>query len=374
MSALPDMLIMKEELTYRTNVKDIISKLEAAISCKNLSCIKLYLQQGETLHVEWGSELFSKAVETTERLEEIQRHIEQAEETKIQEDLELAVQMCIEFDYTNEEVERVTQLRDTIIMFNKETALALNICDLDALQRQLQIAKVMGLQSNPLVGEIKQILFESSELLQRHFQYMFALQLGDIAMITDRHIGFLDAKLMSNKALYDWKKYRGLKDPTAWASSKWTRRSERAAGFYRHTKEKLHESLTKLNTKLNEKALECFTSIRIVMGDMIASNPMIEAKDLLVKVYKNPKLIEEVYLQLMKQLTGNSNPSSVTKGWRLFAMCLRTFTSQKLEDFIFVFIRQNSINSLPLLRLLFYSIVAQQPKKPNLEYVQSLFE
>jgi len=373
LSALHELAIVKEELIYRTNVKDVIAKLEAAIEDKQLSSIKLYLQQGETLHIEWSPELNAKASETRDRLELIHAQIAFAEENKIQAELERAVEMCTEFNYYNEEVERVTQLRDAIIMFNKETALALNVCEFEMLNRQLRIAKTMGIQENPLINDIKVILFECDELMQRHIQHMVALELGDIALIIDRNIAFCDARLMPNKALYDWKAYPGFKDPTAWASSKWTRRAERAAGFFKFSKEKIHESLTKLDSKLNEKAIECNTSIRVVMGDKIASNPMLEAKSLLIKVYKFPKLKEEVLLQLMKQLTKNPSPTSVAKGWKLFALLLRTFTSRALEERIFVFLRENCPSSISMLRLLFYSIVAQASKKPSQEFVDSEF-
>lgn len=371
------MAIIKEELIYRTNVKDVVAKLEAAIADKNLSSIKLYLQQGEVLQIEWNSELYSNANDTKARLEDIHRQIEVAEESKRQDDLEKAVEMCVEFDYFNEEVDRITQLKDAIITFNKETALALNVCELDDLKRQLQLAKAMGIHGNPLVNEIKEILFECDEVMQRHIQYMVAMELGDIALIVDRQITYYDARLMANKDLYDWRKHPDLKDPTVWASSRWTRREKRAAGFYKHSKDKIHESITKLkDTKLNAKALECNTSIRVVMGDKVASNLMLEAQELLIKALKNPELKVEVYLQLMKQLSENSNPASVKKGWQLFALCLRTFTVQSLEKMIFVFIRQNSRDSTLLLRILFSSVVlvSSRNKKPTLEYVETQFK
>lgn len=368
------MLVIRQEVAAHLNAKDVTVELETAIAEKNLSKIKLLLQQRQILQLTCTLDLLSRAVVAEERLEAIHRQLELAEESKQEDALNLAVAMCADYDFFSEEVERVIQLKNSIVDYNKEAALALNICDLDSMRRVLQAAKAMGLHNNPYVSEIKRILFENSDLLQRHIQHMSALQLGDIALIIDRQIAFLDIKLMANRVLHDWKNYPDLKDPTAWASSKWTRRAERAAGFYRHTKDKPHECFTKLTGRLNQLALECFASIRIVMGDVIASNPMVEAEALLLKVYKYPELKEEVYLQLMKQLSGNSNPASITKGWKLFALCLRTFSSQKLEHAIFVFIRQNSISAPRLLRLLFYSIVAIRPKKPTLEYVTGTFE
>jgi hypothetical protein len=367
--------VIKEELIYRTNVKDIIAKLEAAILAKSLSSIKLYLQQGETLQIVWDSGLLQTAKTTQDRLEEIHKQMELAEESKVQADLEKAVEMCLSFEYFNEEVDKITQLKETVVLFNQEAALALNVCEMSMLKRQMHLAKTLGLSSNPLVSDIKTMLFEFNELTQRHVQYMVAMELGDIALIIDRQILLFDSRMATNKDKFDWKKYSGLKDPTAWAASKWTRRTERAAGFYKHTRDHIHESLTKLsNPKLNVKALECFTSIRVVMGDKIASNSMQEAKDLLVKVRKNPELKEEVYIQLMKQLTDNADPAKISKGWRLFALCLKNFTSRVLEDMIFSFIRNRSGNSSELLRLLFYSEIYRQSKKPSLEYVQEQFK
>lgn len=47
----------------------------------------------------------------------------------------------------------------------------------------------------------------------------------------------------------------------------------------------------------------------------------------------------ELYVQLMKQLSENSNESSVQKGWELMALCLSTFAPpENIQNFVAMFI------------------------------------
>lgn len=366
--------VYRDELISHSN-DNIDSMLETAVRIKRLDSIKHYLKARETMQLE-KTELSTNAVETMGRLEIIHKQIQQAVASMREADLDKAVAMCEDYNYTCEEAERVAQLRDSIVEFNRETSLALNICDLDMLKRQLQRATVLGIVENPLVNELKMILFDCDEILQLHIQHMRALELGDISLIVERQIAFYNLKLMANTAVYDWRKFHRLKDPTVWASTKWIRKESRAAGFYKHSMEKIHESMTKLSTsKLNAKAVECNSSIRTVMGDKIASNPMLEAKALLVAVWKNPELKEEVYCQLMKQLTDNVSPISTLRGWQLFSLCLKVFSSQPLEQMLFVFIREHCPASDILLKLLIYGIVTvTRTKKPTLKFVEEQFK
>jgi hypothetical protein len=364
-----------DELTYRTNAQEILTKLEAASAAKDLASMKMYVQQGEALYLKWRPEFMQRVSETVDILEEIHSHIKTARSTKLQEDLEFASTKCRDFQFSGEEVDVVAQLEEAVQRFNKETAVALNICDLEALKHQLQVARELGIPDSPLLEDIKVILFECDEAQQKHIQLITAMELGDIDLIIKRQVALYDCKLAENRDSLDWKRIPGLKSPIQWAASKWIGKAELRAGFYKHTRGRIHESLTELSSsKLNSEATGCFRCILTVMGDRIASNPMFEARELLVKVHKNPCLREEVLVQLMKQLSDNPNLSSVSRGWKLFALFLRTFPTGRLEAIIFAFIRHNCMDSEALVSLMLSSVLILPTKKPSIDYVNAMFE
>lgn len=375
LSSLREVAVINEELGYRINSKEITEQPATAVATKSFSGMKLYVQKCVALHIQGKTELLDEARKTLIHLEDVHFQIRHAIETKRQEDLEKAVEMCRLSQYSGNEVDRVVQLKDEVEFFNKEAAVALNVCDLNDLKRQLHLAKTLGLTENPLVNEIKLILFECDDIQQKRIQYMAAMELADIALIIDRQVAYYDCKLGASRDLLNWRRSPGLKSPSQWVASKWTGKAELKATFYRHSRSCIHESMTELKSdKLNKKALECFRSILTVMGDRIASNPMFEAKELLLKAYKYPSLKEEILLQLMKQLSNNPDPTSISKGWRLLALCLRTFRPGRLEDILFVFIKANCGNSDALAKLMYYSIMTSTNKKPTLAYVEALFK
>jgi len=63
------------------------------------------------------------------------------------------------------------------------------------------------------------------------------------------------------------------------------------------------------------------------------------AQDLLEQCLAAPELRNEVYCQIIKQLTENPSPQSVTKGWQLMRCCLQTFPpSEEFANYLEMFL------------------------------------
>jgi len=57
---------------------------------------------------------------------------------------------------------------------------------------------------------------------------------------------------------------------------------------------------------------------------------------------------DEVYCQLIKQLSDNPDPHSVRKGWTLMAFCLQTFPpTDNFVNFLEMFLQQKGSNCQP---------------------------
>ena len=74
------------------------------------------------------------------------------------------------------------------------------------------------------------------------------------------------------------------------------------------------------------------------MGDRQYSYPVILAHELITAGIENVELRDELYCQMMKQLSKNPNDASKRRGWNLMALALSSFPpSDELENFLELF-------------------------------------
>jgi len=75
------------------------------------------------------------------------------------------------------------------------------------------------------------------------------------------------------------------------------------------------------------------------MGDKHMPFPAMLAQDVLRKGFETPMIRDEIFLQIIKQLTGNPRPESIAKGWQMMCMCVSTFPpSKRFENFLLHYI------------------------------------
>ena len=100
------------------------------------------------------------------------------------------------------------------------------------------------------------------------------------------------------------------------------------------------KSLLECDSPTNKIALQIHKSILGYMGDKQMQFQPTLAADVLQKgldVKNNVR--DEIYLQIMKQLTGNPTPDSIARGWQLVCMIVATFPpSADLENYVINFL------------------------------------
>ena len=90
--------------------------------------------------------------------------------------------------------------------------------------------------------------------------------------------------------------------------------------------------------ELERKATAMFQSILGYMGDRKMQFPEMLASEVLSEGLENPELVDEIYIQVMKQCTRNTT-RSLRRGWQMLGFCCRTFPpSQDLLPYVDVFI------------------------------------
>jgi len=85
------------------------------------------------------------------------------------------------------------------------------------------------------------------------------------------------------------------------------------------------KSVLELDKDLSKMAVRIHKNILGYMGDKTMSFPATLAQDILQKGLEVPELVDEIYMQIMKQLSNNPKPESIARGWQLMCMCVGTF-------------------------------------------------
>ncbi len=98
-------------------------------------------------------------------------------------------------------------------------------------------------------------------------------------------------------------------------------------------------SLLELEKALVKDALIIRKSLMGYMGDRQMAFPETLAQNVLDKGMDKPKLRDEIYAQIMKQLTHNPKHESMAKGWQMMCMCCGTFLpSVDFENYLLNFV------------------------------------
>merc|ERR1712176_773453 len=175
-----------------------------------------------------------------------------------------------------------------------------------------------------------------------------------------------------------------LKEAVDWANEKLFGRDKlrnNMMQFY-DGKDEIHSNLTTIDTKKWKKeAKDLFKQIQIYMNDRENKNKNMShdqiALEVICKGHKTKEFRNEIYCQLIKQLTNNPKTQSLNRGWNLLNICLYVFPpSRELENYLEVFIRnqprERKERSLVALQSILYSVNAGMKKTPTLKDMQDI--
>mmetsp|Transcript_42341 Transcript_42341/g.67881 ORF Transcript_42341/g.67881 Transcript_42341/m.67881 type:complete len:1247 (-) Transcript_42341:4136-7876(-) len=98
-----------------------------------------------------------------------------------------------------------------------------------------------------------------------------------------------------------------------------------------------------------KQAVNMAKNIRVFMGERKGSTPE-EAAALVIEFGHNQEkaCIDEIYLQILKQLRSNPEPESLAKGYELLLLVMSILSpTEDVERFTIMFLRQNAPNDIP---------------------------
>ena len=150
-------------------------------------------------------------------------------------------------------------------------------------------------------------------------------------------------------AEFGLKNYANVKPPRLFAKCHGVRKPGLERNMLLHTRRPLHTCLTRMDDpRARRAALHLFKNVLGYCGDRPGTGmyPAMLAREILDTGTDMPELRDEIYVQIMKQLTDNPRePLSAVaskRGWNLMALCLSTFPpSDQLENYLESFLREN---------------------------------
>jgi myosin heavy subunit len=141
------------------------------------------------------------------------------------------------------------------------------------------------------------------------------------------------------QARFELKHFSGLRSADDFAKGILLQKQKVKDHFLMFQKDVINRSLTEMSKELTKVALQLHKDLLGYMGDKQMPFPAMLAQDVLQKGYAVPGLRDEIYIQLIKQLTNNPRAESVAKGWQMLCMCVATFApSPDFENFLMHYI------------------------------------
>jgi len=203
------------------------------------------------------------------------------------------------------------------------------------------------------VQEVRDLLDLSQETFVKK-QLQAAVKLNDEERKVRRMIKLkqivLDQAAQSDPKMFDFKSYGKLYSPTTWADFKFVcfNREELGRTMLKWSKTPIHQTLLNIEQDtdqagkpLGKKAIKLFKNILGYMGDKKAQYPDQLMSELVnACLTESPRLRDEMYMQLMKQLTLNPDSESKRKGWQLMLIMLDCFApTGEFENHVEFFLR-----------------------------------
>ena len=239
-------------------------------------------------------------------------------------------------------------------------AVALNTLELDDLHAAAAMAaQVHG--PTPLPGaslsvdEVLALLAVPHEKLMGE-QLRAAVRLGDVTRRDRLQMELKDLFFERSGAMFDLGKFPRLRSAEDFAkvkkvglmraaSSKGLKlKQQRREAFLHHQSKPIMTSLTQLDRGSREEAVNAFKNILGFCQDATYQYPMMLVQELISQCLAGgADLQTEVYIQLMKQLSGNPSPTSTHLAWQLLTLCLQCFPPDSaVEHFVERFLRTHT--------------------------------
>eukprot|EP00485_Elphidium_margaritaceum_P007561 CAMPEP_0202691960 /NCGR_PEP_ID=MMETSP1385-20130828/6494_1 /ASSEMBLY_ACC=CAM_ASM_000861 /TAXON_ID=933848 /ORGANISM="Elphidium margaritaceum" /LENGTH=1474 /DNA_ID=CAMNT_0049347425 /DNA_START=27 /DNA_END=4451 /DNA_ORIENTATION=+ len=307
--------------------------------------------------------------------------LEQAIAEKDLDKLERVCAIIEREQYETEKCKLALRMRDRIHVINRESEQAVVTLDTSHMEACLFAATELD-YTNDYIDYFRWMFDtlgkDSEKFVQEQMRQ--AVKMGDLKRQLRLNIKLKDLVFDKLHQSFAIQNCPVLKEDHDWAAEKLFGRDKLRQNMMTWTADEIHSHLTTtLDKKHKKEGRELFKSIQIYMGDRENKHKTQEelGLDIVIRGHQQKEFGDEIYCQLIKQLTNNNRPQSVNRGWNLLNLCLYVFSpSRELENYLEVFIRnqpqERKERSLTALQSILYSASGGMKKTPTLKDMQDI--
>lgn len=318
----------EELLVTLRKQKDIMDGLKAGLADKSVSELARYLAMAEENDMT-DSDTYAECKELKAKMDDVMERLEQikADGGDTSDVLAEAAAMGLDVAMQAEQEEVLKLLQGAID--SRDVGLLKNIVDR---------GKKCKLGSNKLFQEARDLYNELDAENQAREQELDDAERGsdeeeeeEVAADMEEYMSYGDMPLDKSEFEDDdwrWTKYKGMRSATDFCKGVLMGKGKVKQTMTRFVKKVMPNPLTRIkgeNKDLVLRAVELFKSIQGFMGDRHYSFPDSLVAELLFECTNVVALRDEVYAQVMKQLSYNPGTQSVLKGWMLLCLLSETF-------------------------------------------------
>jgi hypothetical protein len=333
----PEIRAAHDQVNTRAKKADVQAKLDEASVVFDADTLAFELEKANALQMEvdWYTDLYYKIVDAQNMLADGIQSVEQAK-------LDEAVAFAESFAYNLSDYEQGRQLRDTLVAYSAELAETLKVLESrEQMDELFQRCKSIGMHTAPL-DELGNLLALNEEELTKK-QLKAALALNDRPRVIQLNILLKEIFFRQFGNSFKISECKAIKTPQEYARGKIFGKDKAKMEMMNWQKHSIHASLTKIDPLLekDKEACRIFKNLLGYMGDKNIQYPQMLAREIIEKGILQPEIRDEIFIQVIKQLTNNPSPESCRKGWQLMELALKHFPpSSAFENFLEIYFRQ----------------------------------
>eukprot|EP01100_Stratorugosa_tubuloviscum_P007534 TRINITY_DN3124_c0_g1_i1.p1 TRINITY_DN3124_c0_g1~~TRINITY_DN3124_c0_g1_i1.p1 ORF type:complete len:1462 (-),score=863.00 TRINITY_DN3124_c0_g1_i1:229-4614(-) len=336
----PEIKAAHTQIGLRAQKEEVQANLDQAATTFDQNTLAYEIERGNALEMDtaYYTDLYYQIVETQKMIADSINIVEQ-------EKLDEAIQMADSFGYNLDDYQQAVQLRNTLVALAAEIDETLKLLETrPAAQSLFDRATQIGMHTEPLkkLGDILQLNEEGFIKLQ----LKAAIALQNHQRIIKHNVELKEIFFQQFANSFRLVDCGRIKTPAEFARGKLIGKDKVKAEMMNWQKSSIHGSLTRIEATLtlkdpNKEASIIFKNILGYMGDKPLNYPQMLAREVLQKGIDHKELRDEIYVQLLKQITNNPSSDSIAKGWKLIELAIECFPpSREFENFLEIYLRQ----------------------------------
>mmetsp|Transcript_64960 Transcript_64960/g.141562 ORF Transcript_64960/g.141562 Transcript_64960/m.141562 type:complete len:695 (+) Transcript_64960:1-2085(+) len=343
---------IRKEVAKKGDQSKTRAALDAATSARDEAALVVGLEEAAALgmldedYFDVG-EIVYFAKETYENVKDIREALEIGMENVDEATIEAWLNYATDQHYASATTEKATQLLDKIKAAEAACVESVRLVEKVELERALALSTEINLTTERVSAVTALLALDHTKFLQA--QLRAAKSLGDEERVLRVTLSLKDDFFRDHGKMFNFAACPSLRTPQDYAQHYririWNREKARLEMLH-WQKNSLPTSLTKIvDSATAKQAKRLFQNVLGYMGDKELMYPDQLLEEIKTQGTDVREIRDEMYCQVIKQLSDNPSPESISRGWRLLREIVTAWPpSQELSNYVEIFIRNREDN------------------------------